>query len=57
MKELKIEARTENLPDVLGFVDALLEERECKMKPQMQLDVAVEEIFVNIAHYAYTTGV
>lgn len=57
MKELKIEARTENLPDVLGFVDALLEERECKMKPQMQLDVAVEEIFVNIAHYAYTEGV
>ena len=57
MKELKIEARTENLPDVLGFVDALLEERECKMKPQMQIDVAVEEIFVNIAHYAYTEGV
>ncbi|HBI53005.1 MAG TPA: ATP-binding protein [Ruminococcaceae bacterium] len=57
MKELKIEARTENLPEVLGFVDTLLEERECKMKPQMQIDVAVEEIFVNIAHYAYTEGV
>lgn len=29
------------------------------MKVQMQIDVAVEELFVNIAHYAYTpeTGI
>lgn len=53
MKELNIEARTDNLREVLGFVDVLLEERECGMKPQMQIDIAVEEIFVNIAHYAY----
>ena len=26
------------------------------MKTQMQIDVAVEEIFVNIASYAYTPG-
>lgn len=53
MKELKIEARTEQLPQVLAFVDGALEEAGCGMKAQMQIDVSVEEIFVNIAHYAY----
>jgi anti-sigma regulatory factor (Ser/Thr protein kinase) len=54
MKELKIEAKVEKLNDVLAFVDAELESVDCPMKVQMQLDVSVEELFVNIAHYAYT---
>lgn len=54
MKELKIEAKVENLNSVLAFVDAELESVDCPMKVQMQLDVSVEELFVNIAHYAYT---
>ncbi len=54
MKELKIEALTENLDQVLQFVDEELEESGCSMKAQMQIDVAVEELFVNIANYAYT---
>ncbi|MCR5728100.1 MAG: ATP-binding protein [Lachnospiraceae bacterium] len=54
MKELKIEAKVENLNNVLAFVDAELESVDCPMKVQMQLDVSVEELFVNIAHYAYT---
>lgn len=53
MKELQIEARTEHLPQVLEFVDEQLEAVGCPMKIQMQIDIAVEEIFVNIAHYAY----
>lgn len=53
MRELTVEARVENLPDVLAFVDRYLEEQNCPMKAQMQIDVAVEELFVNIAHYAY----
>lgn len=53
MKELVIDAVTDNLPQVLSFVDEQLEEAECPMKIQMQIDIAVEEIFVNIAHYAY----
>jgi len=57
MKELEIEARTENLPQVLAFVDEQLEAADCPMKIQMQIDIAVEEIFVNIAHYAYTPEV
>ncbi len=57
MKEIEIQAMTENLPVVLGFVDEQLETAECSMKVQMQIDIAVEEIFVNIAHYAYTPEV
>lgn len=53
MSELTLEAKTENLDKVLSFVDEHLEEQECPMKTQMQIDIAVEELFVNIAHYAY----
>ena len=53
MSELNIEATVENLPQVLAFVDELLEQHDCSMRTQMQVDVAVEELFVNIAHYAY----
>ena len=55
MKELEIEALVDNLTDVLAFVDEQLEAVDCPMKIQMQIDVAVEEIFVNIANYAYGT--
>ncbi len=51
--ELVIEAVTENLPDVQAFVEEHLEAADCPMKAQMQIGVAVEEIFVNIASYAY----
>ena len=53
MKEITLDATLENLDEVLAFVDSCLEELECPMKAQMQIDVAVEEIFVNIASYAY----
>lgn len=53
MKELKLDATVENLNAVLAFVDEELESAGAPMKGQMQIDIAVEEIFVNIAHYAY----
>lgn len=52
MKELKVSADVNKLDDVLAFIDADLEENGCGPKIQMQLDVAIEEIFVNIAHYS-----
>lgn len=51
--ELTILADVEKLRDVLAFVDNILEKHGCPMKVQMQIDVALEELFVNIAHYAY----
>ena len=56
MKELKLTATVENLDEVLAFIDTELESVDCPMKVQMQLDVAVEELYVNIAHYAYAPG-
>ena len=52
-KTITIEAKTDKLDNVLEFVGTILEEAECCMKAKLQIDVAVEEIFVNIAHYAY----
>ena len=54
--ELELEATDDNLQKVLDFVDSRLDASECPMKSKMQLDLAVEEIFVNIAHYAYAPG-
>lgn len=54
MKEMFTEAKLENLDEVIAFVDGELEATICNPKIQMQIDIAVEEIFVNIAHYAYT---
>lgn len=53
MKELTIEATPENVDKVIEFVDEMLEEYGCGMKEQMAIDVAVDELFANIAHYAY----
>ena len=53
MKELRIEAAVDRLDEVLAFIDAELEAQDCSMKAQMQIDVAAEEMFVNIASYAY----
>ena len=46
-------AKIEALSDVLGFVDQTLESCECPMKIQTAICVAIEEVFVNVAHYAY----
>ncbi|MCR5542897.1 MAG: ATP-binding protein [Eubacterium sp.] len=51
--EITIEARKDKLDDLMIFIDSHLEEFDCSMKAQMQIDVAVEELFVNIANYAY----
>ncbi len=53
-KKITITAEVEKLDEVLGFLDSFLEDSGCGMKEQMQLDVALEEMFVNVAHYAYT---
>lgn len=53
---LVVPAELEELDRVLEFVDRELEKHHCSMKVQMQIDIAVEEIYVNIAHYAYRPG-
>ncbi len=46
-------AKDDEYPTVSSYVEGWLEEHDCPMKASMQLTVALEEIFINIAHYAY----
>jgi len=57
MKELTIAATVENIEVVTDFVNEQLEALECPMKAQMQIDIAIDELFGNIAHYAYDPDV
>ena len=56
MEEKTFPAKTDSLTDVLAFVEQALEAYECPMKMQMAICVAIEEVFVNVAHYAYGEG-
>ena len=47
MKSITVEAKIENVDKVTEFVNEVLEEKECPLKVQMQLDVAIDEIFGN----------
>ena len=53
MKELTITATVENIETVTEFVNAQLEALDCPIKARMQIDIAIDELFGNIAHYAY----
>ncbi len=50
---LVVDATDENLHTVLGFLEEHLEEHDCPFKVIMQISLAIEEAFVNVAHYAY----
>ena len=53
MQEMNIEATIDNIPTVTAWVDEQLEQLDCPMKAQMQIDIAIDELFSNIARYAY----
>ena len=57
MKELTIAATLENIETVTYFVNEQLEALDCPMKAQMQISIAIDELFSNIAHYAYNPDV
>lgn len=56
MAERTFDAVLDQLDDVLAFVDEQLDLIDCPMKSRMQVQIAAEEIFVNIASYAYQPG-
>ena len=57
MKELTVAATVENIEAVTNFVNEQLEALDCPMKAQMQIDIAIDELFGNIAHYAYNSEI
>lgn len=50
---MELIAADENLPKALAFIEERLDEAGCTPKASVQLCLAAEEIFVNIARYAY----
>ncbi len=57
MKELTVDATIENIEAVTTFIDEQLEQLDCPMKTQIQVCVAIDELFSNIANYAYNPDV
>lgn len=55
MKELIVAAKIENLDRVQAFVRAAL--ADCPRKIQNQIAISVDEIFNNIASYAYANEI
>ena len=55
MEELLVEAKLENMDTVVDFINARLV--DCNKKTQNQIGIAVDEVFSNIVHYAYTPEV
>ena len=56
MKKITVKAKVENLEDVMDFVDSELGEKEVTPRTQMEISISVEELFMNIASYAYASS-
>ena len=56
MKELTVAAVVQNLDTVTDFVNEQLDLMGCPMKIQMKIAVVIDEVFSNIAQYAYPNG-
>ena len=53
MTERVFSADENALCEVIAFTEQELEKAECPIKAVMQITVAIEEVFINVAHYAY----
>lgn len=51
--ELEVDASTKKLPEVAAFIGRYLDAANCSIKKRMEIQLAVEEIFTNIASYGY----
>ena len=56
MQEITLKAEIANVRTVTEWIDEKLEQLACPLKMQMQIDVAIDELFSNIARYAYSGG-
>lgn len=55
-KEITVPAKLNSLTDVAEFIENTLEEAGCPAGMVMTMSVATDEIFSNIARYAYKNG-
>lgn len=56
VKEITVEAQEKNVEIVTKFVNEQLEKTDCSKSTLNQIDVAIDELFGNIARYAYENG-
>lgn len=56
VKEYEVEAKLENFDDLLADIEGLLEDTGCPADFLYQINICFEEIYVNIANYAYING-
>ena len=56
-KTLIVDATDDNLETAMAFVTEYLEEKGCGIRLVNQMSIAFEEIFINVAHYAYHPNV
>jgi sigma-B regulation protein RsbU (phosphoserine phosphatase) len=52
-KKLTLDAKAENLAEVIGFINDELEKSSFSADAINEIDIAAEEIFMNIVNYAY----
>ena len=57
MKEITLDATVGNLEIVTDFVNEQLESIGCPFKAMTQIDIVIDELFSNIAYYAYNPDV
>ncbi|MCC8100703.1 MAG: ATP-binding protein [Clostridiales bacterium] len=55
-REMRFEAVTADIERATEFVNQYLDELGCPIKTQVQIDIAIDELFGNIVHYAYPQG-
>lgn len=53
MKELIMDAAIENITQAIDFVNEELRASACPERVRVQIDIAIDELLSNIAHYAY----
>ena len=56
MRQITVPARIERLDDIFDFVESMMRNAGIDSNCQNNIKIAVEEIFVNIASYAYQNG-
>ena len=56
LKEITLPAEIDSIPAITDFVNEILEGIDCSMKAETQIDIAIDELFSNIAYYAYRGG-
>jgi anti-sigma regulatory factor (Ser/Thr protein kinase) len=54
VREITVEAAVDQIKPVTDFVNQQLDALACSTQIRIQIDVAIDEIFSNIARYAYS---